>query len=218
MVQKLPLTWWLFCFWWHVYGTMGYSLERWVLVVLSMYRTSVLPKLACSQKCVYMQDVLCSVIKSIKLILWSWQRSCLFWCRLTVHLCKSVKVHTYMYPHWKLLHPLCFCSEYKPALKMEPMCCLETSVSNCQPAPRNIKVHTYMHPHWKLLHPLCFWSEYKPALKMEPMCCLETSVSHCQPAPRNISEDLRPQFSSLILEFQRAAETPGQVSTRQVNK
>ena len=43
-------------------------------MVLSTYHATLLSKLAHCQKCMCMQDVLCSVIKRMKLILWSWQR------------------------------------------------------------------------------------------------------------------------------------------------
>ena len=62
--------------------------------------------------------------------------------------------------------------------------------------------------------PLCFCSEYKPSLKMRPICCPETSVSNYHPAPRNIPEDPRPQYSSMLLEYERVAGTPGQGSSR----
>jgi len=88
MVQKLPLTWWLFCPWWHVSGTVGYSLELWVVLVLSIYSITVLRKLACSQKCVCMQDVLCSWFCGL-------DKGALFWCRLTVHLYVCQGTHLY---------------------------------------------------------------------------------------------------------------------------
>ena len=52
VVQKFPLTSRPFCLWWHVSGTVGYSLKSWLSMMLSTYHTTVLNKRARYQKCV----------------------------------------------------------------------------------------------------------------------------------------------------------------------
>jgi len=109
-VQKLPLTLQLFCMLCHMSGILIYSWGSWHLMI-SMKHATVIYKVACSQKCTYVQDdnVQCYNVHCISKvsILWSWQRYFLCLCIHNIYmhiicitkLYINIHIYVHLYTH-----------------------------------------------------------------------------------------------------------------------